>query len=520
MKTIFIEQERNYIEGIIRILIYASSILFCSCRQNPSADSTDFVFSTENIEGDEAYYSKSAILTGYIANREVYPDTKEISITIPFYDRVDTKQTSGIYEDRFAFSVIPYSARTISMEPFVEHIMLCPGDSLHIELDYAELGKVSYSGKSAENNIKLNLFYMFYYLDTDWPGHGNVTMDSAGNMVRMYKDAKSLTEALRAQLDHHLARYDAFVAEKNPSQELSILCRKEIETDYFSNLLQGLMYFKIENGESVSKYFKIKDAEHLFDPDYVNSNLFELSSNIGYWLLANEGFEEYERLIKDYPSLVKFMNKATRNKMLRQMLTTYFYNQLLEANDVESFENYFNKFNETVTFPLLKLNTRDRYALKKSFQQNPKLLSDAILNADKPREGQIATVKANEGLALLRSIIAKNEDKVIYINIGATWCPGTKYELPYQQKLATDYHGKPLRIVNFYIDEGTDRVNSLDIETYHLTDEQRLGFDPILHLGRGIPFYILIDKNGVIVDFGEHLRPSISETRKIIEKYL
>lgn len=40
------------------------------------------------------------------------------------------------------------------------------------------------------------------------------------------------------------------------------------------------------------------------------------------------------------------------------------------------------------------------------------------------------------------------------------------------------------------------------------------------HLGRGIPFYILINKNGVIVDFEEHLRPSISETRKIIEKYL
>ena len=63
-------------------------------------------------------------------------------------------------------------------------------------------------------------------------------------------------------------------------------------------------------------------------------------------------------------------------------------------------------------------------------------------------------------------------------------------------------------------------LNSLDIETYHLTDEQRLGLDPILHLGAGIPFYILIDKDGVIVDFGEHLRPSIPETRNIIDKYI
>ena len=46
------------------------------------------------------------------------------------------------------------------------------------------------------------------------------------------------------------------------------------------------------------------------------------------------------------------------------------------------------------------------------------------------------------------------------------------------------------------------------------------GLDPILHLGAGIPFYILIDKDGVIVDFGEHLRPSIPETRDIIDNHI
>ena len=32
--------------------------------------------------------------------------------------------------------------------------------------------------------------------------------------------------------------------------------------------------------------------------------------------------------------------------------------------------------------------------------------------------------------------------------------------------------------------------------------------------------YILIDKEGVIVDFGEHLRPSIPDTRKKIGEYI
>ena len=126
------------------------------------------------------------------------------------------------------------------------------------------------------------------------------------------------------------------------------------------------------------------------------------------------------------------------------------------------------------------------------------------------------------GLKLLRSVIARNVDKVVYIQIGATWCPATRYETPFQREMAEAYKGQPLRIVNFYLDNGSDGTNpfATNIETYNLTDEQRLGLDPILHNGRGIPFYILINKDGIIVDFGEHLRPSMPETQTIIDKYI
>ena len=146
----------------------------------------------------------------------------------------------------------------------------------------------------------------------------------------------------------------------------------------------------------------------------------------------------------------------------------------------------------------------------------------ASADADRQREGQMASVKENEGLKLLRSVMARNEDKVVYIQIGATWCPATRYETPYQTEMAEAYKGRSLRIVNFYLDNGSDGTNpfATNIETYHLTDEQRLCLDPILHTGRGIPFYILINKEGVIVDFGEHLRSSIPETRVVIDKHL
>lgn len=46
------------------------------------------------------------------------------------------------------------------------------------------------------------------------------------------------------------------------------------------------------------------------------------------------------------------------------------------------------------------------------------------------------------------------------------------------------------------------------------------GVFPMVHTGHGIPFYILIDKNGIIVDYGEHLRPSMDGTRQKISKAL
>ena len=458
---------------------------------------------------DESYYSQAAVITGHIANRDVYPNTNEISITLPFYDRVDSRQTSLIYDDEFGFSVLPYAPRTVSMAPFVDHMVICPGDSIHVDLDFAELGKVSFSGTGADNNVKMNEFHLKYYLSHYWPS------------VNKYNDAKSFKDGLTEQLEAHLSRLEAFIQEKNPSNELEALCRKEIEADYYSNLIQGLLFFK-RGGENVSDLFRVKEAAGLFSPDCMPGNLFDLSSNICYWLLHDMDPEEAALLMADYTLLMRFLKKVTSNRILHQMLVTHFYNQMLEANDSERFEKHFKEFNETVTYPLLKLNIRDRYIARKAYKQNPRTLSDAILHADRPREGQDASVKENMGLKLLRDIIAENEDKVIYITIAATWCPGSRYEVPFQQELAEDYRNKPLRVVNLYLDNSSDGTNpfATGIETYHLTDEQRLGLDPILHTGRGIPFYILIDKDGVIVDFGEHLRPSIPETRNIIDRYI
>jgi len=514
--------EKVFFPGIAFLMVICLSLSCKQRGQEKQMDEPAFVFGTEYIDGDAADYLRPAVITGHIANRDVYPKTQEISITIPFYDRVSDKQTSAIYDNHFAFSLVPYAPRTISMPPYVEHMVVCPGDSIHVELDFADLAKVVYSGKGAENNEKYNDFHMGYYLSQDWPGFSEMDLDAPDGPKPAFEHADVFAAAAKEKLEHHLSRLDGFIEEKQPSPELIALCRKEIEADYYSALIQELLCYQTLQREDVSDYFKVEDAEPLFNGDCLSSNLFDLSSNICSWLLRGLDKEEVLRFVNDYPALVDFLKKSTKNELLRQMLVSHFYNQLLEANDVTTFEEYFDSFNKNVTFPLLKLSTRDRYVLKKAYQANPKILSSAILNADQPKDGQTIVPKENEGLKLLRSVIAKEEGKVVYVTIGATWCPGVMQESSYQRSMAADYQEKPLRIVNFYMDDGAVDLEStlLGIESFHLTDTQRSGLDPILHLGRGIPFYILIDKEGVIVDFGEHLRPSIPETREKIDSII
>lgn len=66
--------------------------LTLSCKQHSQQvqmDESAFVFGTEYIDGDAADYSRPAVITGHIANREVYPKTQEISLVIPFYILID-----------------------------------------------------------------------------------------------------------------------------------------------------------------------------------------------------------------------------------------------------------------------------------------------------------------------------------------------------------------------------------------------------------------------------------------------
>ena len=453
-----------------------------------------------------------AVISGHIRSRETYPNTQRVDMKVPFYGRVPRTVSSWITpEDSVFFEFEPYGTRVVAIEPYISNLIVHPGDSLDIGLDFSDFNNVTFSGRGAEDNTGLFLFNRRYY-GGHWSSYSRIP------------SAEEYAAALKADLSGHLGRLDEFAREQNPSKELARVCRRIIDTDYLSALLQGLLVYA--EREDVSGFFDVREVEKLFSDDLILKKQYDLSA-----LAANMLFvltPELPRTIAfdDFGGMLRFLRGSTSNRLLRQMMLTYAYDYLLDSNDTDKFEEYFDSFNRDVTFPLLRLSVRDKYIEKKGYSLNPRAISDAILNADVPKDGT-AVGNGNPGLGLLRDIVRESAGQAVHLSIGALWCPGCRQEIPYQNKLIDDYAGRPLRVVSFYMEsqEAYDKeLKTLDefprAEHFLLDNSQREGIDQILHMGRGIPFYILIDRNGVIVDYGEHLSPSLDGTRKRIDKLL
>ena len=343
---------------------------------------------TARIADDAAGCARPAVITGHISNRERYPHTREVRLLIPFYGHTPERQTSPIQEDCFSFTLVPYAPRAISMPPFIDHLVVCPGDSIHIEMDFANLGYVEYSGRGAENNVLYDAFDMECYRRF-WPSFHDMKYKGIYGPQKKFKHAKAFATSARRHLDYHLTRLDTFAVNRGAGPDLTALCRREIETDYFAALAQGLAGYR-RYGEDTSELFRIEDVEYLFDTGYIDSHLFALSSAVVAWLFSGKEREAAARLARNPSAAVRFLKRSTRNDLLGQMLVTYYCTLLLQDKDLTHFEACRGYFDRKVTHPLLRRSVQDWYLSRKESSRYAKARSE-------DRHRSVATQGSSKG---------------------------------------------------------------------------------------------------------------------------
>ena len=113
--------------------------------------------------------------------------------------------------------------------------------------------------------------------------------------------------------------------------------------------------------------------------------------------------------------------------------------------------------------------------------------------------------------------------KLVYIDIWATWCLPCIKEMPSLKKMEEHFRGKDIQFISICKDDTEERWRKM-------VEDKKLGgiqlFAPNEEISffkdysvEGIPTFILIDKNGNIID-GNAKRPSNPELQKEIESHL
>jgi thiol-disulfide isomerase/thioredoxin len=114
--------------------------------------------------------------------------------------------------------------------------------------------------------------------------------------------------------------------------------------------------------------------------------------------------------------------------------------------------------------------------------------------------------------------------KYVYVDVWATWCAPCKREIPYLKKLNDEYKNNDIVFVSLSIDKMEDKgkwedmVKKEKLKGVQIFSDNNWNSDFVRAYGiTGIPRFILIDKEGNIVD-ADAPRPSNPELKKIFKK--
>ena len=243
-----------------------------------------------------------------------------------------------------------------------------------------------------------------------------------------------------------------------------------------------------------------------FEVDFLTTGKYDLQCSqyyedfiekyyLGYKLSQAEGFQEMasqyqEQTYEGLEAAIDFIDSNISNGIVKNLSITRFCNGFIEF-DYLIVDSIFNKFSTIVTDMTCQNFILQRIDTKKSAVSLVNKLDDL------------------ENLDFVGEIFKEIKDdyfgKILYIDVWGTWCGGCISAFPYSNKLFEELGNENIEFIYLCINSAKSNWQKIMMEydlkgkNYLLTKDQsailleKLGF-------YGVPRYIIIDKNGDIVD--------------------
>lgn len=468
------------------------------------------------------------IIAGKIKNTDIYPNIDLVRLTISGFREDKKAYTSEIAEDgSFKFTIYPKVKREIKLYPIEDVMIVKPTDSIYIEKDFADIANSTFTGSGADLNQAISQFRGEYL------GRYATDYQQSNSEFRRYCEQK------RAE---YYDRLSNFVETNSTPDEFVDWANKQIELDYYKALFlyPTQHYFRTKQVlKDSTEYFSfLDDMNQVIDKSIVLADYYSVAEGyLNYHLfnlenVLNDDNDFFQKTDTITDWFVDEVFSSTENDFLAQLIISSYYNTYLYINE-KDLPNYTNSeigadikahIDKNIESSFLNSVLSEHYSRVSEYNQNPKHFSDAILS-NNSIETTAGILLETDDDNIVKGFINKHKGSVIFIDFWAPWCSPCIRGMNHAKKMIKHYESEDVVFAFFCINSREDtwrkRVEELNIGGTHLycDDEttiaikQRFGFT-------GIPFYMLINKEGVIVDYGNHLTPRGKQFQAEIDKLL
>ena len=452
------------------ILLITIIIIFISCKNEKLKDYVILSGKIENPNSDSILiFNRNQDLVKIIKLQKDNTFKDTLDVTEGYYSLSDGKESTQIY--------------------------LKPKFDLNLSINTKEFDEsIVYNGKGAnENNYLAKKFLL----------------EESFGKLRYYGYYAKLSEKEFLKLTDSLynVQMKMLYSFPNLDKDFIFIESKSLEfvkMDKYSNFetmkrfVTGNKDFKVsENYPDPFKDIDLSNEKLLISPYY----LFYVRSYLRKILNKNFNKNSDADYILQY---VKTIKKEIKNDKIKEELIYNYGKQNL---------NYTNKLDSV--YNLIKYSlTKEKYlkTIKEKYEKLKRIEKGAVSPTFELKD-------INGNIVSLRQL----KGKLVYIDIWATWCMPCIKEIPSLKKLEKHFKGKDIQFVSICKSDTKKRWKEM-VEQKKLGGIQLFAEDNNLQFFKdysveGIPRFILIDKEGKIIDANAK-RPSNEQLYKEIEKYL
>lgn len=279
----------------------------------------------------------------------------------------------------------------------------------------------------------------------------------------------------------------------------------KIKYAYGATLLMHSVGHKMMTGnmayEPSASYYEVIDS-YLVD----DAMLADLDEYLGFAVEAAHLLDEPNRNVTAlYPKTVaqmRFVADRFNDETLRSALLHYLaapYVDRFGTDNIQDLENIYRTYVKDEALLADFAAKQDKWNTAAAGKPSPALSAADI-------DGKVWTLDDFKG-------------KYVYIDMWATWCGPCKREMPYLKALEEKFADAQIVFLGLSVDKDKDKWEEM-VKTGNMTGVQlylgsQSAFQKAYNV-EGIPHFILLDKNGVIIN-NNMSRPSADETAAALE---